>query len=76
MFNTACHHNIVLTDLINPYNISYKGGIVKYFDLDGIKSFSSKEKMLNSIEYQNVYGILNKLDILWQKKYNYSIMGL
>jgi hypothetical protein len=76
MFNTACHYNIVLTDLINPYNISYKEGIVKYFDLDGIKSFSSKEKMLNSQEYQNVYKILNKLDILWQKKYNYSIMAL
>jgi len=68
-FNKALEHNIVLTDLFNVYNCAYNNnGDLKYFDLDGIKHFNSKEEMINSEEYKNAMGIFSEIN-----KYNIFI---
>lgn len=61
-FQKACNENIVLSDLINPYNITYKDNKLTYVDLDGIIHFKNQEKMLLSEEYQNTSKILEILN--------------
>jgi len=63
LFYTALDNNILLTDLFNVFNCAYdKDGSLKYFDLDGIRSFDSKEEMILSDEYKNTIGILNEVE--------------
>ena len=60
---TAFEHNIILTDIINVYNNAIdKDGNIKYFDLDGIKYYESKEEMIKSEDYKNTMGIINEVN--------------
>jgi hypothetical protein len=62
-FFKALENNILLTDLINVYNNAIdKDGNIKYFDLDGIKYFETKEEMINSEDYKNTMGIINEVN--------------
>lgn len=62
-FNTALEHNILLTDIINVYNSAIdESGNLKYFDLDGIKYYESKEEMIKSEDYKNTMGIINEVN--------------
>lgn len=62
-FFKALEKNILLTDLINVYNNAIdKDGNIKYFDLDGIKYFETKEEMINSDDYKNTMGIINEVN--------------
>ena len=62
-FFKALENNILLTDLINVYNNAIdKNGNIKYFDLDGIKYFETKEEMINSEDYKNTMGIINEVN--------------
>jgi len=64
-FNKALEHNILLTDIINPYNNALdKSGTLKYFDLDGIKTFDTRTEMINSEEYKNAIGILKEIETI------------
>ena len=47
---------------------------LKYFDLDGIKHFNSKEEMLASEDYKNIMGILTEVDQHYIKKNNNSLL--
>ncbi len=61
-FFKALENNILLTDLINVYNNAIdKDGNIKYFDLDGIKYFETKEEMINSDDYKNSIGIIKEI---------------
>jgi hypothetical protein len=61
-FFKALENNILLTDLINVYNNAIdKNGNIKYFDLDGIKYFETKEEMINSEDYKNSIGIIKDI---------------
>lgn len=61
-FNTSLEYNILLTDIINVYNSAIdESGSLKYFDLDGIKYFETKEEMINSEDYKNTMGIINEV---------------
>jgi len=61
-FFKALENNILLTDLINVYNNAIdKDGNIKYFDLDGIKYFETKEEMINSDDYKNSMGIIKEM---------------
>ena len=61
-FFKALDNNILLTDLINVYNNAIdKDGNIKYFDLDGIKYFETKEEMINSEDYKNSIGIIKDI---------------
>ena len=61
-FFKALENNILLTDLINIYNNAIdKDGNIKYFDLDGIKYFETKEEMINSDDYKNSMGIIKEM---------------
>lgn len=63
LFHKALDNNILLTDLFNVYNCAYdKDGVLKYFDLDGIRSFNSREDMIASEDYKNAIGILGEID--------------
>ena len=63
LFHKALDNNILLTDLFNVYNCAYdKDGVLKYFDLDGIRSFNSREDMIASEDYKNIIGILGEID--------------
>lgn len=63
LFNKAIEENIVLTDIFNVFNCAYdECGSLKYFDLDGIQSYNSKEEMEASIDYKNTIGILNEVE--------------
>ena len=62
-FNKAIEHNILLTDIVNVYNCALdSNGDLKYFDLDGIKLFDTKEDMLNSEDYKNIMGIFSEVE--------------
>ena len=62
-FYKALDNNILLTDIFNVYNCAFdKMGNLKYFDLDGIKLFDTKEEMVNSEDYKNVIGILEEVN--------------
>ena len=62
-FYKALDSNILLTDIFNVYNSAITDlGELKYFDLDGIKYFESKEEMLASIEYKNAIGIIKEIE--------------
>lgn len=68
-FNKALENNILLTDIVSVYNCAIdENGDLKYFDLDGIKYFESKEEMVNSEDYKNIMGIFSEVD-----KYNIFI---
>lgn len=61
-FFKALENNIVLTDIVNVYNCALdKNKKFKYFDLDGIKYFKSKNEMENSLEYKNALGIIKEV---------------
>ena len=61
-FFKALENNILLTDLINVYNNAIdKDCNIKYFDLDGIKYFETKEEMINSDDYKNSIGIIKEI---------------
>ena len=63
LFHKALDNNILLTDLFNVYNCAYdKNSVLKYFDLDGIQSFNSREDMIASEDYKNTMGILGEID--------------
>ena len=54
---------ILLTDLFSVYNCAIDGnGDLKYFDLDGINYYESKEEMTNSVDYKNVMGIVGEIE--------------
>jgi len=62
-FNTALEYNILLTDIINVYNSAIdESGNLKYFDLDGIKYYESKEEMIKSEDYKNIMGIFSEVE--------------
>jgi hypothetical protein len=62
-FNAALEHNILLTDIVNVYNCALDDeGNLKYFDLDGIKLFDSREELLASEDYKNAMGILDEVN--------------
>lgn len=74
-FKAALEHNILLTDIVNVYNCAIdENGDLKYFDLDGIKHFNSKEEMLASEDYKNIMGILTEVDQHYIKKNNNSLL--
>ena len=61
-FYKALDNNILLTDIFNVYNCAFdKVDNLKYFDLDGIKLFDTKEEMINSEDYKNVMGIISEI---------------
>ena len=61
-FYKALNNNILLTDLFNVSNCAIdKNGDLKYFDLDGIKHYESKEEMINSEDYKNSIGIVKEI---------------
>lgn len=62
-FYKGLHNNILLTDIFNVYNCAFdKMGDLKYFDLDGIKYYETKEEMINSEDYKNVMGIIDEIE--------------
>jgi hypothetical protein len=62
-FYKALDNNILLTDLFSVYNCAIDGnGDLKYFDLDGINYYESKEEMTNSVDYKNVMGIVGEIE--------------
>lgn len=62
-FDSALKHNILLTDIVSVYNSAITvSGELKYFDLDGIKHFDSREEMLKSQDYKNAMGIFNEIN--------------
>ena len=62
-FYKALDNNILLTDIINVYNSAIdESGNLKYFDLDGIKYYESKEEMIKSEDYKNTMGIINEVN--------------
>ena len=68
-FTTALKFNIVLTDIFSVYNCAFdKNNELKYFDLDGIKHFDTRQEMLKSQDYKNAMGIFSEID-----KYNIFI---
>lgn len=61
-FYTALKHNIVLTDIFNVYNCAFDDNSgLKYFDLDGIKYFDTRQQMIKSQEYRNAMGIVKEI---------------
>lgn len=74
LFFDMLQENLLLTDLISPYNLGLVDGQLKYFDLDGMKLFDSKNELHNSLEFYNVYNTLLEIDELWLIKYGYSEM--
>jgi len=67
-FYKALDNNILLTDLFSVYNCAIDGnGDLKYFDLDGIAYYETKEDMMNSEDYKNSMGIVNELKIYYEK---------
>ena len=71
-FYKALDRNILLTDIFNVYNCAFdKMGNLKYFDLDGIKLFDTKEEMVNSEDYKNVMGIIGEIEN-YEKSFNNS----
>lgn len=61
-FYKALDNNILLTDMFSVYNCALdKNGELKYFDLDGIQNFETKEELLNSEEYKNCIGIIKEI---------------
>ena len=61
-FYKALDNNILLTDIFNVYNCAFdKMGNLKYFDLDGIKYYETKEEMVNSEDYKDVMGIVGEI---------------
>ena len=61
-FFTALKHNIVLTDIFNVYNCAFDNSRdLKYFDLDGIKYFHTRQEMIKSQEYKNAMGIVKEV---------------
>ena len=61
-FFKSLEKNILLTDIVNVYNnVIDKNGNIKYFDLDGIKYYETKEEMINSEDYKNSIGIINEM---------------
>ena len=62
-FYKALDNNILLTDIFNVYNCAFdKMDNLKYFDLDGIKYYETKEEMVNSEDYKNVMGIIGEIE--------------
>ena len=71
-FYKALDNNILLTDIFNVYNCAFdKMGNLKYFDLDGIKYYKTKEEMINSEDYKNVIGIIGEIEN-YEKSFNNS----
>lgn len=67
-FYKALDNNILLTDLFNVSNCAIdENGDLKYFDLDGIAYYETKEDMMNSEDYKNSMGIVNELKIYYEK---------
>ena len=67
-FYKALDNNILLTDLFNVSNCAIdENGDLKYFDLDGIAYYETKEDMINSEDYKNSMGIVNELKIYYEK---------
>ena len=61
-FYKALDNNILLTDMFSVYNCALdKNGNLKYFDLDGIKYYESKEEMIKSEDYKNTIGIVKEI---------------
>jgi hypothetical protein len=74
-FTVAFKNNILLTDIFNVYNCAIDNdGNVKYFDLDGIKQYTTHKEMINSEEFTNVMGTLKEIDNYHIKKFNYSLL--
>jgi len=67
-FYKALDNNILLTDLFNVSNCAIdENGDLKYFDLDGIAYYETKEDMINSEDYKNSMGMVNELKIYYEK---------
>jgi len=74
-FNAALEHNIVLTDIVKVYNCALDdSGNLKYFDLDGIKLYDSREEMIKSIDYKNAVGIIKEVDKYHKEKNGESLI--
>ena len=72
IISLAFFRNILLTDIFNVYNCAFdKMGNLKYFDLDGIKYYETKEEMINSEDYKNVIGIIGEIEN-YEKSFNNS----
>lgn len=68
-FYKALDNNILLTDMFNVYNCAFdKSGDLKYFDLDGIKYYESKEEMIKSEDYKNTLGIVKEINKFGKSK--------
>ena len=55
--------------MFSVYNCALdENGTLKFFDLDGIKYFETREEMLNSEDYKNEMGIVEEINKFGKSK--------
>lgn len=67
-------HNILLYDIIRPFNLALKNDILYYFDLDGIEIYDNITDLKSSVEYMQLINVLNEMDTCWKNKKGYSLL--